>query len=390
MIYEQAEAILAETLAPLPTTDFFNALGKGSFSVKGGAVQLRQKLFGDDPRRSLLNGYSTHASKLDWHAKSPTQQPPALRPVSSSEDFLALIRSFQDRGYTVRVPEVVPLAPKLQQFVRALEFMIRGTVGAGVFWSAAGAEAPVHYDKPHNIAVQLEGRKRWFISTDAPGLQNKWMQVGEPLPSVERHQVIDVEPGDLIYIPGGTAHTVESTTESLHLAIVFEPMTVREALIAAVDFLSDNDRALRETAIGRVQDADLHVLSNRMADGLGRLLTYCRSEEFLEAAMDMRWSRMTADLPPLPKHATTVEVNRDTRVQQSPLAIAYLRHSFGSLDFSQPGGHLPVHPGVEPELQFIASTDSFTVADLPGGSGEEVKIALVKRLVESGFLEVVA
>lgn len=389
MIYEQAEAVLAEAFAPLTTAEFFNALGKGSFSIKGGGAHVRQKLFGDDPRRSLLNGYSTHGSKLDWHAKSPTQPPPPLRPVSSAEDFLELIRSFQDRGYTVRVPEVVPLAPKLQQLVRALEFMIRGTVGAGVFWSAAGAEAPVHYDKPHNIAVQLEGKKRWFISTDAPGLQNKWMQVGEPLPSVERHQVIDVEPGDLIYIPGGTPHTVESTTESLHLAIVFEPMTVREAMIAAVDFLSDNDRSLRETAIGRVQDADLHGLSNRMTEGLGRLLAYCRSEGFLKAAMDMRWSRVTADLQPLPKPTAAAEANRDTRVRQSPLAISYLRHSFGSLDFSQPGGHLPVHPGVEPELQFIASTDSFRVADLPGGSSEDVKIALVKRLIESGFLEVV-
>jgi hypothetical protein len=127
-----------------------------------------------------------------------------------------------------------------------------------------------------------------------------------------------------------------------------------------------------------------------MADGLGRVLAYSRSEEFLKAAMDMRWSRMTADLPPLPKPVTAAEVTRDTRVQQSPLAISYLRPSFGSLDFSQPGEHLPVHAGVEPELQFIASTDSFRVADLPGASGEDVKIALVKRLVESGFLEILA
>ena len=388
MIYEQAEAILAETLAPLTTADFFNVVGKASFSIKGGSAHPRRHLFGDDPKRTLLNGYLTHSGNLDYHSKAPTQPPPAPRPVSSPDEFLEVIRAFQERGYTVRVPDVVPLSPELQRFARALECMVRGSVSAAVFWSAAGAEAPVHYDKPHNIAVQLEGRKRWFISTDPPGLQNKWMQVGEPLPSIERHQVVDVEPGDLVYIPGGTPHTVESTTDSVHLAIVFEPMTVRDAMIAAIDFLSDNDRSLRQVAVSRIADADVASLSSQLVDGLSRMLPYCRSEEFLRAATDLRWSRATADLPPLPKPPAPVEVTRDTRVRQSALAISYLRPSFSSLDFSHPGGHLAVHQGVERELQFIASTDVFRVADVPGASGDEVKLALVKRLVESGFLEI--
>ena len=388
MIYEQAEAILSEMLAPLSTADFFKAVGKTSFSLKGRSSHPRRQLFGEDPRRTLLNGFASHSGKLDHHAKSPTQPPPAPRRVSTPDEFQELIRSFHERGYTVRVPDVVPLAPELQRLARALEFMTRAPVSAGIFWSAAGAEAPVHYDKPHNIAVQLEGRKRWFISTDPPGLQNKWMQVGEPLPNVDRCQVVDVEPGDLVYIPGGTPHTVQSTTESLHLAIVFETMTVRDAMIAAIDLLSDNDRGLRETAVTRVQDADLRRLSGQVADGLGRVLTYSRSEDFLRAAVYLRLSRLTADLPPLPRPSAPIEITRETRVRQSPLAISHLRHSYGSLDFSHPGEHLAIHPGVEPELQFIASTDSFKVSELPGPSGEEVKIALVRRLVDSGFLEI--
>lgn len=388
MIYEQAEALLRETLAPLTTAEFFKAVGKTSLYSKGGASHARRQLFGDDPKRTLLDGYRTHATGLDFHARSPTQPPPAQGHVSSADEFMDLINSFHERGYAVRVPEVVPLSPRLQRLARALEFMIRGPVSAGVFWSAAGAQAPVHYDKPDNIVVHLEGRKRWRISTDPPGLQNKWMQVGEPLPSLERHQVIDVEPGDLIYIPHGTPHTVESTTESLHLAIVFEPMSLRDAIIAAVDFLSDNDRAFRETAIGRVQDAGFQRLSNQVVEGLNRLMTHCRSEDFLRSAMDLRWSRMTADLPALSQPPAAVKVTPDTRVRQSALAISYLRPSFQWIDFSHPGGHIPVHRGVEAELQFIASTDSFQVADLPGASGDDVKIALVTRLIEGGFLEI--
>jgi ribosomal protein L16 Arg81 hydroxylase len=338
----------------------------------------------------MLEAYRTHSSGLDCHAKAPTQAPPTPRQVASAGEFEELIRSFHDRGYTVRVPEVSPVAPKLHQFTRALELMLRQPVSASVFWSAAGAQAIVHYDKPDNLIVHLEGKKRWFISMDPPGLQNKWMQIGEPPPNLEHHRVVDVEPGDMMYIPGGTPHTVESTTESLHLAIVFKPLTVREAIIAAVDSLSDSERTFRETAVGRMQDANLPRLSRQVVDGLTRLLTHCRSQDFIRAAMDFQASRATAELPPLAKPTAPPAVSRDTRLRQSPLAISYLRPSFGSLDFSQPGGHIAVHRGVEPELQFIASTDSFRVADLPGPAGEDVKIALVTRLIESGFLEVAA
>ena len=390
MISAQAEALLAETLSPLTTEEFFGAIGKKCLESKDGPEHSRRNLFGADPKRSILDAFATHATALDCHATAPTGPPPPLRPASSPDDFHALIKSFHQLGYTVRVPDVVPLAPKLQLFVRALESMLRQPVKASVFWSAAGAQAIVHYDRPHNLIVQLEGRKRWYISTEPAGLQNQWAQIGEPPPNLQNHRVLDVEPGDLIYIPGGTPHTVESTTESLHLAIVFPPITVREVIIAAVDFLSDNDRSFRETAAGRVQDIDFKLLSEQVTDGLDRLLTHCQSEDFLRAAMDLRSARITGDLPALGKPSAPVAVTRETKVRQAPLAISELRHAFTSLEFSQPGARIAIHAGVEPELRFITSTDSFRVADIPGTSGEDVKIALVKRLIDTAFLEVVS
>ena len=387
MIDEQAEAILAEAFAPLATDKFLGAIGKSWFGLKGGPDHPRAQLFGPDPKQTMLGGYATHAQLLDWHSPAPTAAPPPLRAASSSDDFLRIIGGFHERGYTVRIPDVVGLTPELQRFVRALEIVLRQPVKASVFWSAAGAKAIVHYDKPHNIIVHLTGRKRWFISSDLPGLQNKWAQAGEAPPNLQNHQVLDVEPGDLIYIPGGTPHTVDSTTESLHLAIVFEPVTLREAVIAAVDFLSDSEREFREAIAGRASEIDPVRLSALVASGLDRLRDQCRSPDFVSAAMDLRASRATADLPPLAKPASVAAVTRDSRVRHSPLAISHLRHSAGSLDFSQPGEHIAVHRGVEPELRFIAATDSFRVGDLPGAAGEEVKIALVTRLIQSGFLE---
>ncbi len=390
MIEEQADAILSEVFAPLSPDAFFSAIGQAWFSLKGSPDHARAQLFGPVPKQTLLGAFATHAEKLDWHSPAPMGAAPALRAASSPGDFEAIAKSFHERGYTLRIPDMVELTPALQSFVRALELALRQPVKASVFWSAAGAKAIVHYDKPHNIIVHLTGRKRWFVSTDPPGLQNKWAQVGEAPPNLQRHQVLDVEPGDLIYIPGGTPHTVESATESLHLAIVFEPISLRDAIIAAVDLLSDNDRDFRQSIRGRADDVDPAALATLIGSGLDRLREHSRSPNFVRAAMDLRASRATADLPPLARATAPASVTRDSRVQHAALAISHLRHSGGSLDFSQPGEHIAVHAGVEPELRYIAATPSFRVADLPGSAGDDVKVALVSRLIQSGFLELVA
>ena len=388
MIQEQAEALIAETLAPLATDEFFDAVGKTYLEYKDGPSHKRRLLFGDDPKQTALSAFAAHSAKLDWHARAPTQPPPAPRETSGPDDFRQLIQSFHERGYTVRIPDVASVSPQLQLFTRALEFMLRKPVEASLFWSGAGAEAIIHYDKSENIVVQLEGRKRWYISTEPAGLQNNWMHVGEPVPSIEHHRVVDVGPGDLLYIPRGTPHTVESTTDSLHLAIVFQPLTAREAIIAALDALSDNDRSFRETAVTRASEVDFGKLSAQVTDGIRRLLEHAQSEEFLRAALDFRMAQNTANLPPLPRSAATSALTRDTLVRQTPLAISYLRPSFASMDFSQPGMQIPIHRGVEPELRFITSNQAFRIGDIPGAAGEDVKIALVTRMIDTGFLEV--
>jgi len=388
MTYAHAEAVLQEFFAPGTTGQFLDALGRESFEVRGGPGHPRRNLFGEDPKRTLLAGFGTHATQLKCYGVTPTLPPPPTRPVANPDEFRELIKSFHERDYTVRIPDVIPLSPRLQEVARALETVLHQPVQAAMFWSKAEAKAIVHYDSRDNIAIQLEGRKRWFISTEPAGLQNGWKQVGELVPQLGPHRVVDVEPGDLIYIPRGTPHTVESTSESLHLAILFVPTTVREAISAALDHLADFDRELREPAFASSADVDGAALRQRMIAGLTRLIDQCRSDDFIKSAMDLRSSRFVSDLPPLPKSQPSAPVTRDTVVRHSPLAISHLRTALGSLDFTVPGEHIAIHPGVERELRFIGATETFRVGDIPGESSDDVRVALVNRLIASGLLEV--
>jgi hypothetical protein len=386
MTYSRAESVLNAFFAPLTIDDVFDALGRRSFEVQG-ANSVRRGLFGEDPKHSLLAGFATHATQLKSYGVAPASPPPAARAVGDPSEFDALIKSFHERDYTVRVPDVVPLSPRLQEVTRALETVLKQPVQSALFWSKAEAKAIIHYDKRDNIAVQLEGRKRWFISTDPPGLQNNWEHVGEPVPQLPRYRVVDAEPGDLIYIPRGTPHTVESTSESLHLAILFIPTTLREAIIAALDYLSDSDPDFREPAFARPAGTDLAGLSARVRSGLERVLERCHAEDFLADSLDLQASRMVSALPSLPKPSAPQPVTRDTMVRHTPLAISHLRAAHGTMDFTLPGEHIAIHRGVERELRFIAATEQFRVGDLPGESSDDVRVALVNRLVASGLLE---
>lgn len=386
MNVEEAEAILKEVLEPLPLETVFHALGRAVLDSPGGPGHARAALLGDDPVRTALGAHPTHAGRLDCHGVNPALPPPGPRQIGGEAEFRKLIEDYHERDYTVRMPEVISLSPPLRRFARALELLLGQPVDASLFWSKAGAGATVHYDNRDNLVFQLHGRKRWYVSTDPPGLQNNWRHIGEPLPHLQRHKVIEIGPGDLLYIPRGTPHTVDSVSESLHLAILFVPTTLRDALIAAIDLMSDSDRSLRETAAARA-DGGPDALPSQVLAGLERLVAQCRSGGFVEAAMKHRSSRFVGDLPALPKPRAVQGVSAETRVRHSPLAIFQLRRSGEYVDFGFPGDRLAIHPGVEEELRFIQETIEFRIGDIPGAASDEVRVALVGRLMAAGLLE---
>jgi mannose-6-phosphate isomerase-like protein (cupin superfamily) len=386
MNVEEAEAVIKDILEPLPLEAFFSALGRTVLHVPGGPGHARAALFGDDPIRTALGANATHAERLDCHGVNPALPPPEPRKAADPAEFRGLIEAYHERGYTVRMPEVIPLSPPLQRFARALELLLHQPVDASLFWSKAGAGAIVHYDNRDNLVFQLRGRKRWYVSTDPPGLQNNWRHIGEPQAHLQRHRVVDLGPGDLLYIPRGTPHTVESETDSLHLAVLFVPTTLRDLLIAAIDHLSDQDRSLRETALERI-GSDVRGLPAQVVGALERLIARCRSGDFVGAATRHRSSLFVGGLPALAKPLSLPALTAETRVRHTALAIFHLRRAGDWIDFSLPGDHLAIHPGVEEELRFISDRTEFRIRDMTGAASIEVRVALVGRLIAGGVLE---
>jgi hypothetical protein len=121
-----------------------------------------------------------------------------------------------------------------------------------------------------------------------------------------------------------------------------------------------------------------------------RLQAACRSHDFIAEAMQRRSSKAVGDMPTLKSPTQRdLPIARDSLVRHNPLAIYHLMANPEKIDFSLPGGHVYIHSGVQECVRFIVETTEFRVKDIPGAADDDIRIALVEKLVTSGFLIVI-
>ena len=394
MILPVAQKILSQILAPCSYDTFFDKIvGRQPFALLGENSSERALMLGTQPKQAILNEHEKYAHLLTCHIHTPKVPPPMARKVENAGAFQQLINEYHERAYTVRLPDVTDITPQLSEFTRALEMVFEKPVGVVIFWSQAGAAAPVHHDEIDVIVLQITGSKRWFISQEPATLPNTWKGIGEGPPPLGRYSTYDVEPGDLLYVPRGTAHTVQSTSESIHLSIGFVPVTVRDSLNAVLDHLSDVDKTLRTDVGLRADNVASGQASQSIIEqvrlGLKKLSEQCQSDEFILQAMAKRRSRMIYELPKLKTNKNIASINLKSKVKHTPLSIAQLIATPDILDWRQPKEQILIHPGAEQALRFILAKQEFTVVDIPGELGDDVKVALVMRFLSNGFLQIV-
>jgi len=389
MLFPEAQSTLQQLLAPLTLDEFLDrTLSGGLCRIDGVGAAQRAALLGPDPRAVLINAFQL-APKLTFHSANPSGPAPSLAAVADAADFRVRIEQFHARNYSVRFPELRALWPQLDRLARALELMLHQPVTTSAFWSRGGMRAPVHYDDHDLIVVQLLGEKRWYVANSSD-LPNTWRGIPSDTVELGSHTSFDVRPGDVVYLPRGTLHSVTSDGESLHLSIGFTPLTLREALIAALDQLSDVDETLRATVGGRLayqlRGVGVERLTGPVLEGLERLRAACRTPGFLTAALQRRSARVVATLAALPAPAVPPAIDLDTELAHTEVAFCHLTANPEKIDFSHPGGHLYIHRGAEPALIYMVNTPRFRVRDVPGEVADDVRLSLAAKLVEIGFL----
>jgi hypothetical protein len=394
MVLEDARRIAGRFLHPLGTDEFLDRALYGGFAkIDGNGGSSVPGLLGSDPAATLLGAFQL-APKLSFHSANPSGEPPSLLGITDSKSFRQRIEQFHAKHYSVRFPELRPLSPPLDHLARAFEVLFHQPVTASAFWSRGGMRAPVHCDDHDLIVAQLRGTKRWYVSKTPSELNNTWKTTPKHAARLDSHATVDLRPGDRLYLPRGTLHSVDSNEESLHLAIGFTPLTVREALIAAVDHLSDLDRNLRMTLGGRLawqlRGQGLEHTFPPVLAGLRQLVAACNSPGFLAAALQRRSARAVAALGPARRDLLTRPIDLDTPLVHAESSFCHLTADSENIDFSYPGGHEYIHLGARECVVYIVNTPAFRPREIPGPVDDEVRLSLATKFLELGFLRLAA
>src|SRR5262249_36156892 len=160
--------------------------------------------------------------------------------------------------------------------------------------------------------------------------------------------------------------------------------------IAAVDHLSDLDRGWRTTIGGRIayqlRGGGAEKLMTPVAEAAAALLAACRTPGFVSSALQARSGRAIAAPTALPGPGAGAALTLDSELIQNELAFCHLTASPDRIDVSYPGGHLFVHRGAQACVEYIVNAQRFRVRDVPGEVGDDIRLSLVTRFVEIGFL----
>jgi hypothetical protein len=389
MQFEEAKRTWERFLAPVSLDEFLD------LTLSGGCREFprseqRSTLLGPEPEALLSAAYAL-APQLTFHSANPLGPPPALTGIGDAAAFRERIGQFHARNYSVRFPDLRPLSAPLDQLARSLEVLLHQPVTASAFWSRGGMRAPVHFDDHDLLVVQLRGSKRWYLTQRPSELPNVWKGIpADDALHLGAHTVVDLEPGCMLYLPRGTLHTVDSDSASIHVAIGFTPLTVRELALAALDYLSDLEPRLRATAGARLalqlQGVGFERLVPQALEAIEQLRAAARTPGFLAAALQRRSARAVAALPMLPQPAAPPALTLESRLRQTEQAFCHLTANAAKIDFSYPGGHLYIHRGAEASLTFMVNTPQFRVRDIPGSIDDEVRLSLATTLVTIGYL----
>lgn len=281
------------------------------------------------------------------------------------------------RGLTMIMPAVHERWPPLRELCRGLAREFSAGCRVNAYLTPRMARGfDVHRDSHDVFVLQVAGTKRWRVHEEG------------------RHDEFDLREGDLLYLPRGVPHEAESTlATSLHLSVGVHPVTWADVLLAGceaavggeADFHEPLPPGFARTAEGRAETRE------RLRELTARLYAALTPEALTDDAVDMA---LLAEGDRLGGHLLDLTalagVDADTVVRRRPDLRWETRKRAGTLVVAFHGKRLSIPSRHEAAFLHMAGGEPFTAAALPGESGPESRLALVRRLLEEGFLTLAA
>lgn len=297
----------------------------------------------------------------------------------------SLYRAYQ-AGRTLLLTELQQRWAPIAKICRALESELLGLgvplvhrIGANAYLTPTRSRGfELHYDDHCVLVLQLAGRKRWRVhapTTELPVTRcDQAMDERSVAPPILEPELA---PGDVLYIPRGFPHAARTTDgSSLHVTLSLHTLTW-QALVS--DLLRANPAFRRSVPLRDAQAAfDTTVApAFALAD--------------LDAEIDRRRRALIATLAPLPgARLRTIDAvaarGATPTVHRVPGVLFEHRIEHDEVVLRLPGATLRLPAAMAEVFDFIATSDTFTAADLPMTRATYDAAALVDILIQEGLL----
>jgi ribosomal protein L16 Arg81 hydroxylase len=184
------------------------------------------------------------------------------------------VRGWLAKGGTASIAYLHQWHRPLRTLCRAIAERTSTRVGASAFVTGAGAPGlRVHRDDTHVVVAQVSGRKRWYLY-DVPDGAAAWRPGYTERELPQPTSVVELAPGDALYVPEGMAHHAEAMANapSFHVSLTINEPRIHDAIDLAVAacLASIPDHASLGSSSTQREEAARRILA-RLASTLPRV-----------------------------------------------------------------------------------------------------------------------
>jgi bifunctional lysine-specific demethylase and histidyl-hydroxylase NO66 len=288
----------------------------------------------------------------------------------------ARVASFFGDGATIVLQGLHRWSEPVARFCRDLELALGHPCQVNAYVTPPGAQGlDLHEDAHAVFVLQAFGRKRWEIHA-APGEDAR-----DPIDA-------EVGPGDTIYMPAGTPHAARAQDVlSGHLTVGVHVTPWADVLTAVV---SGTAERVRDQVPARWTE-DVDGFARELGERLEAIAKELQTVD-VQAEAEARRERFLSNRPQLARgtiaeRSAPLLIDDATVVRRRAGSVCELAIHDDELVVLLGDRRLEMPAWVEPAMQRIASSASFTVEDLaddlPGAANRAL---VVGRLIREGLL----
>ena len=231
---------LAELVSPLTEAQFLDLLRRRELAYRPGSKgDGYAPLAGWTALRDLLASGNPPVPRDHIQVTKESRTIPSDKWTTDGRADPAKLQEFLAKGFSVVVLRLEEHVPALAAVCNEIKTRLRERAFAGVIvTSGTGAGAfKIHFDPEDLVILQVEGTKRWQVF--GPVVRNPLRDLQKAKPE-NPEPILDevLQPGDLLFVPGGYWHHCESgLSTSVHLGIFFLPPAGWHAINEALQTL---------------------------------------------------------------------------------------------------------------------------------------------------------